>query len=201
MFIWVAVSMLFLFGGSASANNILITKIGANTNSYLNFVPDSIPPGIPYDGPVYGGCVISVEQLYELSERLELGYGVEIQFGGSLNIYEYFKGIPVFLSLYYHPAGADERDYYFLGRVGFNLSGYYGYNNYYNYYSFQDPMIYGFYYALGGGVQLSKYPVIRLEAFFSGNNGTTNFYGYPSDYNAYAKYTRFTIAIGFGAGD
>ena len=201
LIIWVAVSLLFLFGGSASADSLWIVKIGANTNGYLNFIPDSSPPVSPTSLPVYGGCVISFEQLFELSEHLELGYGAEIQFAGSLNINDYFRGIPVFLSLNYHPNDVDDGGLYLLGRIGFNFYGYYGYNYYYNYYSLQDPMINGFYYALGAGYRLSKYPVIRLEGFFTGNNGSAYYYNSTSDYVAYSKYTKFTIAIGFGMGD
>jgi hypothetical protein len=200
LIICLAAAMLLLVSGSALAGDMLITKIGLNTNGYINFIPEN-PPGTPLDEPVYSGCVISVEQLFELTNRLEVGYGTEIQFGGSLNIFEYFRGIPVFFSLYYHPDGVDEPGYYFLGRIGFNLNGYYGIDYYYSYYNFRDPMINGFYCAAGAGIRLSEYPVIRLEAFFSGNNGTTHYYASPSDYSAYTRYTKFTIVIGFGVGN
>lgn len=198
--VWLVAALLLLVSGSALAGDMWITKIGLNTNGYINFIPEN-PPGIPFDEPVYSGCVISIEHLFELSNHLEIGYGGEIQFGGSLNVFEYFRGIPVFLSLYYHPDGVDEPGYYFLGRIGFNLNGYYEDDYYYGYYNFQEPLINGFYYAAGAGIRLSEYPVIRLEAFFSGNNGMAYYYASPSDYSAYTKYTKFTIAIGFGTGN
>lgn len=191
--------LLLIMSRNALAGDIWITKVGFNTNGYISFTPSN-PPGALLDGPVYGGCVISFEQLFELSNHCELGYGLEVQFGGSVNVNEYFKGVPVFLSLYYHPNGIDQGGYYFLGRIGFNFYGYYGYDNYYNYYSFRDPMINGFYYAAGGGLQLSEFPVIRLEAFLSGNNGSGYYYATPFDFTAYTKYTKLTIAIGFGTG-
>ncbi len=189
-------ALLLVVSGNVLAGDLCITKVGFNTNGYLSFTPSN-PPGAPFGSPVYGGCVISIEQLFELSNHLELGYGLEVQFGGTVNINKYFKGVPVFLSLYYHPTGIDEGGYYFLGRIGFNFYGYYGYDDYYNYYSFRDPMIYGFYYAMGGGFQISEFPVIRLEAFLSGNNGSEYYYTSPG-FTAYTKYTKLTIAIGFG---
>lgn len=200
LMVCLAMAMLLLVSGSVLAGDMWITKIGLNTNGYIKFIPEN-PPGIPFYKPVYGGCVISVEQLFELSNRLEIGYGAELQFGGSLNTFEYFRGVPVFLSLNYHPDGVDERGYYFLGRIGFNINGYYGYDYYYSYYNFRDPMINGFYYAAGAGIRLSEFPVIRLEAFLSGNNGTSYYYASPSGYSAYTEYTKFTIAIGFGTGN
>jgi hypothetical protein len=190
------VAMLFLINRSVLAGELWLTKIGYNAGGYITFAPSS--PGIPYEGPVYGGCVISFEQLTELSEHLELGYGIELQFGGTVNVNDYFRGFPFFVSLYYHPMGADEQGYYLLGRIGFNCYGYYGYDYYYDNYSLRNLSINGFYYTLGAGFQLSKYPIVRLEAFFTGNSGNAYYYDMSSDYFAFTQYTRFTIAIGFG---